>query len=116
MPNALVVRGSKTFKDQLDNILSLSDQELGSWLVHDRLGDCIRLGLMRSSCLKSSLSLDRVGITSSVVDYGSLSETNLSSYDEYHKTPEGSLTLWKELVRMGLLDTIVDHIRQMAAK
>ena len=116
MPNALLVRGSKTTQNQLDNILSLSDQELKSWTAHDRLGDCIRLGLIRSSYLKSSSSLDPMGITSSVVDYGSLSETNPGSYDEYHKTPDGSLTLWKELVRMGLLNTIVDHIRQLPAQ
>ena len=116
MPNALVVRGSKTTQEQLDNILALSDQELKSWIAHDRLGDCIRLGLIRSSYLKSSASLDRMEITSSVVDYGSLSETNSGSYDEYHKTPDGSLNLWKELVRMGLLNNIVDHIRQLHAQ
>ena len=112
MPNALVVRGSKTTQTQLDNIISLSDQELRSWFANDRVGDCIRLGLVRSSYLQSSEILDGMGITSSVVDYGSLSETNSGSYDEYHKTPDGSLTLWKELVRMGLLNKIVDHFRQ----
>ena len=113
MPNALVVRGSKTTQSQLDNIISLSDQELRSWFAHDRLGDCIRLGLVRSSYLQSSSILDRIGIISSVVDYGSLSETNLGSYDEYHKTADGSLNLWKELVRMGLLNKIVGHFRQL---
>ena len=112
MPNALVVRGSKTTQNQLDNVLSLNDQELMSWFAHDRLGDCIRLGLVRSSYLQASSSLDLMGITSSIVDYGSLSETNPGSYDEYHKTADGSLTLWKELVRMGLLNKIVDHFRQ----
>jgi len=116
MPNALVVRGSKTTQNQLDNIHSFSDQELSSWIAHDRLGDCIRLGLVRSSYLKSSSSLNLLGITSSVVDYGSLSETNPGSYDDYHKTPDGSLTLWKELVRMGLLNNIVDHIHQLHAQ
>ena len=116
MPNAIVVKGSKTTQKKLDNILSLRDQELMSWFAHDRLGDCIRLGLVRSSYLKSSSSLDRMGITSSVVDYGSLSETNPGSYDEYHKTPKGSLTLWKEFVRIGLLNNIVDHIRQLHAQ
>ena len=116
MPNALVVRGSKTTQKELDNKLSLSDEELKSWIAHDRLGDCIRLGLIRSSYLKSSSSLDRMGIKSSVVDYGSLSETNPGSYDDYHKTPEGSLKLWKEFVRMGLLNNIFDHIRQLHAQ
>ena len=113
MPNALVVRGSKTTQNQLDNILAVSDKELKSWIAHDRLGDCLRLGLIRISYLKSSSSLGRMGITSSVVDYGSVSETNPGSYDEYHKTPEGSLALWKEFVRMGLLNNIIDHIRQL---
>ena len=116
MPMALVVRGSKTTQDQLDNIISLSDRELKSWIAHDRLGDCIRLGLIRSSYLKSSSSLNQMGLTSSVVDYGSLSETNQGSYDDYHKTPDGSLNMWKEFVRMGLLKTIVDHIRQLPAQ
>ena len=113
MPNALVVRGSKTTQSELDNILSLSDLELKFWVAHDRLGDCIRLGLVRSSYLKTSSRLDLMGIRSSVVDYGSLPETNPGAYDEYHKSPDGSLTLWKELVRMGLLNNIVDHIRQL---
>ena len=113
MPKALVVRGSKTTQNQLDNILSLSDHELRSWIAHDRLGDCIRLGLIRSSYIKSSSRLDQMGITSSVVDYGSLSETNRGSYDDYHKTPDGSLNLWKELVKLGLLNIIVDHIREL---
>ena len=116
MPNALVVRGSDTTQAQLDNLLSLSDEELKSWMANDRLGDCIRLGLVRSSYLKSSSNLDGIGIRSSVVDYGSLSETNPGSYDEYHKTPAGSLTLWKALVRMGLLNNIVDHIDQLHAQ
>ena len=116
MPDALVVRGSRTTQNQLDNLLLLSKQELKSWIAHDRLGDCIRLGLVRSSYLKSSSSLNLLGITSSVVDYGSLSETNPGSYDDYHKTPDGSLTLWKELVRMGLLNNIVDHIHQLHAQ
>jgi hypothetical protein len=115
MPNALVVRGSKTSQAQLDNVPALSDQELRSWFAHDRLGDCIRLGLVRSSYLQSSSILDRMGIRTSVVDYGSLSETNPGSYDEYHKTPDGSLALWKELVRMGLLNKIVDHFHQQHA-
>jgi len=116
MPYALVVRGSKTTQDQLNNLALLSDQELKSWIAHDRLGDCIRLGLVRSSYLRSSSNLNQTGITSSVIDYGSISETNPGSYDEYHKTPDGSRTLWKELVRMGLLNNIVDHIRQLHAQ
>ena len=116
MPNSLVVRGSKTTQNQLDNVHSLSDEELMSWIANDRLGDCIRLGLVRSSYLQSSSALDRIGVTSSVVDYGSLSEKNPNSYDEYHKTPDGSLTLWKDLVRLGLLNNIVTHISQLHAQ
>ena len=111
-----MVRESKTTQDQLDNILAISDKDLKSWMAHDRPGYCIRLGLIRGSYLKSSASLDQVEITSSVVDYGSLSETNSGSYDEYHKTPDGSLNLSKELVRMGLMNNIVDHIRQLHAQ
>ena len=114
MPRAIMVRGSKTTQNQLDNLLSLRNHELKSWIAHDRLGDCIRLGIIRGSYLTSSSKLEGFGMKSSVVDYGSLSETNAGSYDDYHKTAAGSQSLWKELVRLGLLNTIVDHIRQLS--
>lgn len=116
MPETLVVRGSKTTQDQLDNLLLMSDQELRSWIAHDRLGDCIRLGLIRGSYLRSSSKLKNMGITSSVIDYGASAETDTGSYDDYHKTPDGSLKLWRELEKLGLLQTIVDHIRQLSVQ
>ena len=39
-----------------------------------------------------------------------------SNYNDDQKTSEGSPSLWKELVQMGLLNTIVDHIRQLPAQ
>lgn len=112
----VVIRVPKTSQAKLENILSLSDQVLKPWLTHDRLGYCLRLGLAKSSYFKSSSILDRMGITSSLVDYGSLSETNLGSYVEHHKTLGGSLTLWKESERMSILENIVGHTCQLAAQ
>ena len=113
MPHALSVRGSKTTQDKLNNLMSLEEEDVRKWLAHDRLGDCIRLGLIRSSYLKSSSHVSRSGIASTVIDYGALTETDIGSYDDYHKTPAGSLALWEDFVRLGLLKSVVDHMLQL---
>lgn len=114
MPQTLVVKGSGTTHNQLDKLLLQSNQRLRSWINHDKLGYCIRLGLARGSYLRSSTKLENMGLTSLVIDYDSLAETGPRSYDVYHKTTKESLIAWKELVRLGLLHTIVDHNRQLA--
>jgi len=49
LPDRITVRGSKTMQDQINDLASLDHDELKSWIAHDRLGDCLRLGLIRSS-------------------------------------------------------------------
>ena len=116
MPHDISVKGSKTTQAQLDNLLSLEGQALRSWLAHDRLGDCIRLGLIRSSYLRSSSKISLPGMSSTVIDYGSLTEKSAGSYDDYHKDPAGSLLLWKDFVRMGLLRSIIEHLLQLPSQ
>lgn len=110
MPHTIVVKGSKTTQHQLNTLLSRDADDLKSWIAHDRLGDCIRLGLIRSSYLNMSSEVGRIGLSGSIIDYGSSIEKDSGSYDEYHKTPSGSMDLWKEFVRMGLLRVIIDHM------
>ena len=116
MPQSLDVRGSHTSQKQFDGLVTKEQDELKSWIAHDRLGDCLRLGLIRSSYLNSSVKLRNRSITSTVVDYGSSTESNTGSYDDHHKNPSGSLVLWKQFDRMGLPESIINHISQLRTK
>ena len=116
MPQSLDVRGSHTSQEQFDGLVTKGQDELKSWIAHDRLGDCLRLGLIRSSYVESSVKLRDRSITSTIVDYGSSTESNADSYDDYHKNPSGSLVLWKQFDRMGLPESIINHISQLRTK
>ena len=116
MPESIDVRGSHTSQELFDGLLTQGKEELKSWIAHDRLGDCLRLGLIRRSYLKSSSKIGGQSITSTVIDYGSSKESDSGSYDDYHKNPSGSLMLWKELDRMGLPESIINHISRLATQ
>jgi len=116
MPQSIDVRGSHTSQEQFDGLATKEQDELKSWIAHDRLGDCLRLGLIRSSYVESSVKLRNGSITSTIIDYGSSTESNAGSYDDYHKNPNGSLVLWKQFDRMGLPQAIINHIRQLRTK
>ena len=116
MPQSIDVRGSHTSQEQFAGLVTKEQDELKSWIAHDRLGDCLRLGLIRSSYLESSVKLRDRSIASTIVDYGSSSESNADSYDDYHKNPSGSLVLWKQFDRMELPESIIDHNSQLRTK
>ena len=116
MPQSIDVRGSHTSQEQFDGLVSKEQDELKSWIANDRLGDCLRLGLIRGSYIESSVKLRNRSIASTIVDYGSSTESNTGSYDDYHKNPSGSLVLWKQFDRMGLPESIIDHISQLKTK
>lgn len=116
MPQSIDVRGSQTSQEQFDALATKGQDELKSWIAHDRLGDCLRLGLIRSSYLQSSVKLRNRSVRSTIIDYGSSTESNTGSYDDYHKNPSGSLVLWKQFDRMGLPESIIEHISQLRTK
>jgi len=110
MPYEVSVKGASLKQSGLDSLHNWGIQDLKYFLAHDRVGDCLRLGLIRRSYVETSRRLARLGITSSVVDYGSLVESDSDSYDDYHKSPEGSRLLWGEFERMGLPEKIVNYL------
>ena len=110
MPYEVSVKGASLKQSGLDSLHNWEIIDLKYFLAHDRVGDCLRLGLIRRSYVETSRRLARLGITSSVVDYGSLVESDSDSYDDYHKSPEGSRLLWGEFERMGLPEKIVNYL------
>ena len=109
-PVRISVQGESMSQQKLSSISSWKLKDLKYFLAHTRIGDCIRLGIIRESYISSARRLGEMGLKSNLLDYGSIQERGLDSYDEYHKTPSGSQILWREFKRLGLVETVVGEL------